>query len=328
MGTLSALHHRVCLSGLVALTLLAYARVWTLGWAYDDATWLPMTSLPLAAIARWPYRLGAWVSDGLPWGTHAIILVLHLANGGLLWRLARRWLSQNAALLALAVFWLHPINSQAVAYASGGMEVLLTAYALIALVGLTSDAWIARAGGGVALGLALSLKVSALPLLIGVPVAAASMRGLSWRVGALTVSAGLAGMWMYRASLANYLTDVAQMTTQIAELCTALVGSIGLVIMPLGLSLVHDWYLTPLALQGVAVLAVVGAGLLSLTCASWVPFAAWAWIVGLVLPRALAFDMPALTEHHLYAPLLALWLLCGWTADQFSRTAVCPISRI
>lgn len=163
--------------GLLALTVLAYARVVTFGLVYDDAYWLWPLRLGTGA-ASWinPFRLAAWIGGGLPWAYHALILGLHLVNGGLVYTLARRWLSDYAAAIVLMLFWLHPIQVEAVAYVSGGIEVLLTTYVLVAVLGLVSRSLILNGIGAGCLWLAVTLKPSALPLLVAVSLVVWGMK--------------------------------------------------------------------------------------------------------------------------------------------------------
>lgn len=172
--------------GLLVLTVIAYARVVTFGLIYDDAYWLWPLRLGTGA-ARWvnPFRFAAWIGGGLPWAYHALILGLHLVNGGLVYTLARRWLSEYAAVIVLLLFWLHPIQVEAVAYVSGGIEVLLTTYVLIAVLGLVSSSLVLNGIGAFSLWLAVTMKPSALPLLVAVPlvvwVTKRSLAGLDTR---------------------------------------------------------------------------------------------------------------------------------------------------
>ena len=87
----------------------------------------PVPSTVWAAL----YHLGG----GAAWPFRALNLVLHLTNGFLVYSLLRsaksRWhLNDYAVLLALALFLLHPLQVQSVAWISGGRDLMATTFAL------------------------------------------------------------------------------------------------------------------------------------------------------------------------------------------------------
>jgi protein O-mannosyl-transferase len=68
---------------------------------------------------------------------HAFNLVIHIANGYLVYRLLSRFTykeSQMVAIIGAAVFLLHPLQVEAVAWVSAGRDLLATLFGLLALV--------------------------------------------------------------------------------------------------------------------------------------------------------------------------------------------------
>lgn len=300
---------------------LAYARSRSFGWVYDDIDWLPLWDHPMAwgpmTFAYWPFALADWSGGGLPWSYHGLIVVLHLLNGVLFWFVMRSWLSESAALVALALFWLHPMQTQAVAYVTGGREVLLTVYLLLAYVGLRSDRWLAMSAGVLCLVLGATVKPSAAPAVV--LVAAAAFIGRGWFVRAVGLACGIV---LASAVVSVIWFQVGELTSGWLEryaaaqtVALALWRYMALVVWPVGFSIVHDWTVIPAAVGVMALIATGGAAYV-------VPRLAWLWIVGLTMPRALIPNAPPLAEQHTYLPFLAVWWGAGLAVDRLSeRTA-------
>ncbi|MBI1849013.1 MAG: DUF1736 domain-containing protein [Planctomycetes bacterium] len=67
-------------------------------------------------------------------GFHATNVLLHAMTSLLVWRLARRFLPDAAALGAALLFAMHPIHTEAVTYVSGRADVLATLFGVAALL--------------------------------------------------------------------------------------------------------------------------------------------------------------------------------------------------
>jgi tetratricopeptide (TPR) repeat protein len=93
------------------------------------------------------YAVNYSLSGGAPWSYHALNLAVHLAVAWAVYRLGRRWTGGTAgALMAMAVFALHPVNSEAVNYVSSRSESLCALFLLLAL--LAYDRGLGAAGSG------------------------------------------------------------------------------------------------------------------------------------------------------------------------------------
>ncbi len=288
------------LAALTLLTALVYVPTLRYGFVFDDHNWVAWVPDPQVAAPAWryvsraPWAVAAWLGGGLPWAYHAVVVSLHLLNGGLLYRLARRWLSVPAALLTLTLFWLHPMQVESVAYISGGMEVLLTTYVLLALLAGPNLL------GLLALALAVQLKPSAVPLLLAVPFV--------WTRRKYVWGAAVAAVLLIVALTPTYLAwllraaPLADRLQQVHQVSSALVLLGWQMITFHGYSILTDGFTSAF---GTALVLALG-----LLAWHWRPaFLAWLWIVALLLPRALVLhDASALTLHHLYLPFLAVWL--------------------
>ena len=304
-ATLRALSLSVCLGG---LTILVSSRLWSAWFVYDD----PWTVLMMTRGVEWPYRLAAWLGDGLPWAYRVVILGLHLLNGGLLWVVMRQWLSVTAALVALTLFWLHPLPWQAVASITGGREVLLASYVLVAAVGVLSRCWWGAVAALVSVAAALMLKPSAWPLAVLVPVLWASLYG--W--GRLAVIGLLVGGLMAFVGPSVAAPVVGTTWEPVTVWALAMWRYLALVAVPVGFSVLHDWRIVPSLIGWIGVSALAAVGMWAWHGRAW---CVWVWVVGLTLPRAVLRDTAPLTDAQMYLPAVALWIGLGSMTDYFAE---------
>ncbi len=287
---------------LAALTCVVYLHVASYPPLYDDAHLSALRYLT-------------------PPVAHLGVLVLHLLNGVLLWYLARRWLSEVASVLVVTLFWLHPLQVESVAYISGGMETLLTSYTLIAvLAGLAGSFWLVLSA--LALWLAVTLKFSAMPLLLVVPAVVAIDRGAKAAKWLLPVmAAGAVVAFFALPSIGGF-----GFGPHVIQVNLALWRYLAMIPIPYGFSIEHDWWSVPPSIGYLALFATLLAGYAAWwfhsvegRSAGWY---AWLFIMGLLVPRALTLhgEPPCevcLTEHHTYLPFTAVWLTLGSAWDRF-----------
>jgi Tfp pilus assembly protein PilF len=146
----------LCAGLLVAMILIVYVPAYRAGFVWDDDhhfTANPWMTAPGGLAAIWtghefyyPLTSTVWwamrrLFDLNPLAYHLLNVLLHALNGALLWRLLRR-LAVPGAWLAAAVWALHPVNVQSVAWATELKNCLSGTFYLMALL-----AWICSDAG-------------------------------------------------------------------------------------------------------------------------------------------------------------------------------------
>jgi tetratricopeptide (TPR) repeat protein len=124
--------------------------------------WRPLQTRPLTYFTFWlNYQFGGNHAIGY----HAVNLALHLLAVGLLYGVLRRYLDQRVALIAAALFALHPIQTEPVVYVFERATLLATVFCLLSM-----RAWIDKrywnAAGWFAFALLSKEECAAFPLFL------------------------------------------------------------------------------------------------------------------------------------------------------------------
>ncbi len=181
----------LALGALLAVTALAYGGTLFAGFVWDDAEWVLAAARRPPAQAFWesmqrkavgsgltfnyyrPLVVSSFALDGWLWGVgpagfHLTNLLLYLGCVTLSYLLAHRLLgSRAAALVAAAVFALHPVHVEVVAWVVARADLLAFAGAAAALLAFATaseqgPSWPRLAGAGLAFLAALLAKEAAL----------------------------------------------------------------------------------------------------------------------------------------------------------------------
>ena len=310
--------------GLLALlTLGVYLP--TLGYPFvyedlnDPTTFLTVSRAvdvwhPHRALTSGSYGISQWISPFDPFGFHLVNLVLHLVNGCLLLAIARRVVPSASAVVAAGVFWLHPVQVEAVAYVSGRADLLATTCLLGALWAVVTDrAWLALP----CCVLAVFAKETAVSGMLLVPLAA-WWRGATWPrwllavwcVGCAVPVIGLIGMYGARLDPETVYGTLTQITVLL-----------GKVVWPTQLAIDHDWaQITAQTVDlgvplGVPVLMAVG-WVLAILIAPRSLQALLVWCLVALLPRFVVPLSEGLHEHHLYLLLPGVVILGAHALHQ------------
>lgn len=250
---------------------------------------------------------------------HVLSIALHVGNVALLVALAWLVLPPWSAVLAGAVFAMHPIQVEAVAYVSGRADLLAGSGVLLALLSTSRGSF---AGACLGVLLACVSKESAVMAWALVPLWAI-LSGATFPVWRFLTAGAVGGVvvvgWFFsRVGGMGPELDLAHM----GRTAWSVVRLTGLVFMPIGQSIDHDWRGSSLWVQSASVGALTLAAAWGLSQAQlardsrgWSEvhrYAAFA-VLGMLTwfaPRLIVPAVEGLHEHHLYVPMVG-WSLCA-----------------
>ncbi len=315
-----------------------------LTWAFTStqaANWFPTT--------RISHLLDVSLYGLNPAGHHATNLLLHVVNvlllfAGLRWLTGAFW---RSALVA-ALFALHPIHVESVAWVSERKGVLSTTFWL-----LTTGAYVswARHGGGQRLALAtllLALGLMSKSMLVTLPLTLLLLD--AWPLGrwrwreAADAKARILEKWplfaVAAASCVVTLTvqdkamglgiDPAPLQLRLANAAVSAVRYLELAVWPSGLAVLHPHpYLeitggAPLGAARVLGACLALAALCTLLLGRWSrPWArtGWLWYAVTLLPviGLVQVGHQAYAERYGYVPLIGIYLIVAWSAGELAE---------
>lgn len=288
------------------MTALVYAPTLAHGFVYEDLNadagmlrpWSIAQTLafPFRSLTYWLQTLCLQIGGSAAWPYHAASLALHLVNVALL--------ASLAGVLAAAVFALHPLLVETVAYVSAQPDLLVGTCVLLALVAARRGWWAAVALA--CLGVSLS-KESGLVAWLLVPLVARWRRWplphpvwgvlallpASWIIARTCWSCARADAWSLHGSVPDTLRTLSAIGRYVA------------------------WTAWPVGLSIVAAPTSAGWGVLVAVAAA---VGLWRWSVlrfpalwiGLALaPRLLVPYGDGLHDHHWAVPIIGICLALG-----------------
>jgi uncharacterized membrane protein len=345
---------RVRLAALLIVTALAYQPIWHAEWVYEDSNAVhgnPAVTAQGATIAvdraRWlsalSHRLVWQVSHDAP-AHHLVNLGLHLVNGTLVSIIAATWLSPMGALLTAAVFLLHPIQTEAVAYVASRSELLATCFALLAFWrSLSAVRWYQHLTVWGCVFLAVCAKESAaaiVPLIALADVFRGKVLSRWWYAALLApVLAMTYSVLQFDYLSRSELNQLDYAATQ----AYALWRYVGLIVLPIGQTVDHDFDLVPWLLRYGALYLTVAVAALIILASGWgadsetrqigrfwdrlpglrVALFGLTWLFVSLAPRFVMRIPEHLSEHQLYLAVVgvSLVLASGWSLKESSSGA-------
>ncbi len=347
----------------VAAALLAYANSLANGFVWDDPIILTRqlvvfdslrdVLLPPRGIPQYSpdyYRpltvlsllIDRALGGGQPFAFHLSVVLAHAGVALLVFALARQLLrgapgGDVAALVAGALFAVHPIHSESVAWAAGRSDVLATGFLLAALCvhGGGPISWFRSAATGLCVAAALGAKetgIAVFPLLLlrdGLALRLADLRArpvLAWMQSYAGALVALVVYFLLRRATIGELVGAAPGEAEPGGLLPQIAGAVGAylfkLLWPVGLNAYIDavpaspaW----LALTAVLVLGAAGLGVQLWRRAQRVPVFALLWIGLTLLPSlSIVWKIPEapMAERYLYLPSVGFCLLVGWLAGR------------
>jgi Flp pilus assembly protein TadD len=296
-----------------------------LGWAFTTfhrSNWHPLTWVSL--------QLDAALGGGRPALFHATNVALHAAGTCLLYlfffRTTRRaW----PAALAAALFAVHPLHVESVAWVTERKDVLSTVFLLASL--LAYSRWAARASPA-AYAVALAAAAAGLlakPMLVTLPVllllvsywplgrlGTTSPRRLVLEVAPFAVlAAASCGMTLLAQARGGALGSFEDfpMSVRLANAVVATMRYLALTLWPAGLALPYPY---DVAALGAGKVAAAALGLLAISgavwrlCGRWPSLVfGWAWYLVTLIPvlGLVQVGTQALADRYTYVPLIGIF---------------------
>ncbi len=345
--------------GLAALTLGVFARATALGFVnYDDTVYVTENAVVQQGLTwdsvSWAFTHpleGNWhpltvlshmvdveIFGVRPAGHHLTSVLLHAANVLLLFALLLRLTGRRvAAAVASALFAVHPLNVQSVAWVAERKNVLSTLFWLLALLAFLGYA---RAPGWRRYALVFGLFILGLaskPMVVTLPVTLLLIDVWSGRAAPGPPGAPWSRRWwwvlekipMFVASalcgVATFLAQEAAGTMPVRETLPILyrIGNavvaygwyVAKTVWPSGLSVFYPHPLT--SLEGPEV-ALSAAALVALSLAAWKAGRearlGWSWYALTLLPviGLIQVGEQAHADRYAYVPIIGLFIMVVW----------------
>jgi protein O-mannosyl-transferase len=353
---------------LVVLTVAVYAPVSSYDFVrFDDPDYVTQNEQVKAGLTwhglRWAFTTGhianwhplTWMSHmldvqlfGVSAGAHHVVnLVFHVANTLLLFITLRRMTgAAGRSMVVAALFAIHPVHVESVAWVSERKDVLSTLFWMLALLAYVAyvrrhgAVWYAAALLSFAFGLLAKPMVVTLPfvlLLLDVwplqritlwhdgrlsPSAtgpASALRVVSEKLPFLVLAAASSAItllvqarWGAVGGLAQYPAGVRVMNALVNY-----IAYVGMLVWPAKLSVFYPYR------ASVGVPLTLGAGVLLLGITAWSvrasrerPYAlvGWLWFVGTLLPviGIVQAGLQSIADRYTYIPAIGLFVVVSW----------------
>jgi protein O-mannosyl-transferase len=295
-------------------------------WAFttfETSNWHPLTWLSLEADAQ--------LSGTGPRGFHRTNVLLHAANAVLLF-VALRCLTGRVwpAGLVAALFALHPLHVESVAWVSERKDVLSTFFWMLALI---AYAWYVRRPGWrryFAVVTALVLGLLAKPMLVSLPfvlllldywpLRRSGMRRLVWEKAPLFVVAAASCVVTYYAQSHGAIQSFSDfsLAARAANAVVAYATYLRKMVWPHDLAAFYPHPrdgLPPWQIAAAAVLlAAISGCVLALARRQPYLLVGWLWYLGTLVPviGLVQVGVQGMADRYTYVPLIGCFLMVAW----------------
>lgn len=316
-------------------------------WAFTtnaQANWHPLTYLSLMADVT--------LGKGRPWILHLTNIILHLCNTALLFLFLsaytrRKWPSAFAA----AMFALHPLHVESVAWISERKDVLSTLFWLLTLLAYARYTRGRNVSAYVLVAVTFSLGLMAKPTLVTLPIvlllmdfwplSRSSQRGgsderttirhLLFEKIPLFVMSGVAAtltLWAQKAGGALCRFEYFSAGIRISNALVSYVAYIGKTIWPVNLAVFYphprdtlpEWQVVASAVLLVVITA------LAVRFRNRHPYAyvGWLWYLVTLLPVVgiVQVGEQGMADRYTYVPLIGLSIAAAWLSPRVFRRLV------
>jgi protein O-mannosyl-transferase len=353
--------------GLVLITVLAYMRVPSLRFlrTYDDALYITKNPVVQGGLTwdgvAWAFTTGhaanwhplTWLSHMLdvtlfgldPASHHLMNLLIHLINVLLLFAVLRAMTGRLGASAAVAALWaVHPLHVESVAWVSERKDVLSALFWLLALwaYGRYVSASARRRAYYLLTVLFTAFGLMAKPMVVTLPFVLLlldywPLKRLSGRreLGPLVIEKiplfALAGVSAVITLVAQQRYGAVQavgdlpLAPRLANAATAYVQYLGKTFWPAELAAIypHPGAALSLAFGASAALFLVLITLIALVYAGRAPYliVGWLWFLGVLVPviGLVQVGSQAIADRYTYLPHIGLFVALVWLAADLLR---------
>jgi protein O-mannosyl-transferase len=306
-------------------------------WAFTSvhaAYWLPLTWIS--------YMVDVEIFGGIDAGGHHITnLILHVVNTILLFGFLRRTTgAPGRSAFVAALFAIHPLHVESVAWITERKDVLSTFFWLVTMwaylwyvqrPGWRRYAWIVAA---ITLGLMAKPMLVTLPfalLLLDVwPLNRIALAGATWSTWkvlvyeklpllVVTIAASIVAFVAQRGGGAASTLDALPMALRLQNAAVSYVRYLVMMVWPANLTVFYPYppSYSPWVVAGaVAVLSIVTAAVVLL--AKRAPYLAvgWFWYLGTLVPviGIVQVGLQAVADRFTYVPLVGIFAMIAWGA--------------
>lgn len=302
----------------------------TVAWAattFHEGIWHPLTWLSLA-LDHAVYGLD-------PRGFHLTNLLLHVANTVLVFLVLEQLTgARGRSALVAALFGLHPMHVESVAWVTERKDVLSTCFWLLTIAAYARFVRLGTRSAYLLLLGVFGLGLASKPMLVTLPFVLLlldywPLRRLSWRAVLEKAPLFLLAAAVAAVSIAavgevgrQAVPDPIPPLARLGNAAVSCVQYVGLTLWPAGLSpwYSHPWFEGPpltLGRVAAALALLVGTSALVVLAARRVPYAAvgWFWFLGTLVPvLGLVYNgRQGMADRYAYVPHIGLFLAVVWS---------------
>lgn len=312
-------------------------------WAFtttNTGNWHPLTWISLMADSQ--------ISGPSPAGYHVTNLILHILNALLVFFLFQKLTgSAGRSILVAALFALHPLHVESVAWISERKDVLSTLFWLLGIWAYLLYCRKPTAGRYVAVACAFVMGLMAKPMLVSFPFtlllldiwplrrvsagnrAVRTFARLALEKAPLFIIASVSGIlafWAQRTASAVAALDQLPFHLRVANALLSYMAYLGKLLWPANLALFYPYSADLLEswVLAACLIAFAGMTVYAMRAFSSRPYLTfgWLWYVITLLPviGLVQIGSQALADRYSYVPSLGIFTLIVWgTSDLLSR---------
>ncbi len=310
-------------------------------WAFTtghSANWHPLTWIT--------HMVDCQIAGTTPALPHLVNLALHLASTILLFRLFARATGEiGASAFVAAVFGLHPLHVESVAWIAERKDVLSALFGILTMAAYVRWAEEPTKGRRVLVGTLFALGLLAKPMLVTLPfvlilldrwplrrerpLAALALEKLD--LFALAAASSVATFFVQRAAGAMTLGDVVPFGLRAENALVAYATYLGKALLPTDLAVYypHPGTAYPPARVAIAALVFVALSVLAWRAARSRPWitVGWLWFVGMLVPviGLVQVGSQSMADRYTYLPMVGLSFAVGFEATALARRS--PAAR-